>query len=77
MTVYELLSAYKPMLSALENNGYQMHNIRDVEIYEQYQRMTAPGDKGEYVFATIGDQYKVGRSTIYRILRKMKKTAKV
>lgn len=81
MTVFELLSAYRPMLNALATNGYPTHNIRDVElylqIYEEYKNLLAEKYKKEYIYATLCEKHKVGRTTIFRILKKMKKRAKV
>lgn len=77
MTVYELLTAYKPILRAMDLNGYQMHNIRDVEVYEEYTALSAQDGKKEYHIAVLADKYGLSRSTVYRILKKMRKQAKL
>lgn len=77
MTVYELLSAYKPILQALDTNGYQMRNVRDVEIYEEYLNLAKTGGKKDYHVALLADKYSMGKSTIWRILANMKKPAKL
>lgn len=77
MTVYELLTAYKPILRAMDLNGYQMHNIRDVEVYEEYVALSSQEGKKEYHIAVLADKYRLSRSTVYRILKKMRKPAKI
>lgn len=77
MTVYQLLQAYKPMLKTMSDNGYRMHDIRDVEIYEEYQRIISEGNKKTYAYAVLKERYNVGKTSIFYIIKKMEREARM
>lgn len=77
MTIYQLLQAYKPLMQAMDDNGYAMRGLRDVNVYGDYQRMIAEGGKKMYVWNAVKDKYGISDGTLFSIIKRMDTEASV
>lgn len=77
MTIYQLLQAYKPVMQAMDDNGYAMRGLRDVNVYEDYQRLLAQEPKKMYAWNAVKDKYGISDGTLFSIIKRMDTEASV
>jgi hypothetical protein len=77
MTIYQLLQAYKAVMQTMDDNGYSMRGLRDVNVYEDYQRLLAEGGKKTYAWNAIKDKYGISDGTLFSIIKRMDTEASV
>ncbi len=70
MTAYEFLETHKGTMEALLDLPVQASDVRYLELYKDYQRLTEEGHKKTYILQYLSDEYGVEERTIYRIIRK-------
>lgn len=74
MKLFEVVSLNREFLQRLNENGVRTEDYRYVEMYSEYERMIAAGEKYEYILAVLADRYGVSKSSIYRIVSRLKST---
>lgn len=77
MTIYQLLQAYKPVMQTMDDNGYSMRGLRDVNVYEDYQRLLQQEQKKMYAWNAVKDKYGISDGTLYNIIKRMDMEASV
>lgn len=77
MTIYQLLQAYKPVMQTMDDNGYFMRGLRDVNVYEEYHKMLAQGEKKMYVWNVVKNKYGISDGTLFNIIKRMDAEASV
>lgn len=77
MTIYQLLQAYKPVMQTMDDNGYSMRGLRDVNVYEEYKRLLAEGGKKTYAWNAVKDKYGISDGTLFSIIKRMDTEASV
>lgn len=70
MNVYEFLITHKGVMEQLQTLPVQPSDVRYLELYRDYQRLTNEGHKKTYVLQYLADEYDVDERTIYRIVKK-------
>ena len=77
MTIYQLLQAYKPVMQTMDDNGYSMRGLRDVNVYEDYQRLLNQEHKKTYAWNAVKDKYGISDGTLFSIIKRMDMEASV
>lgn len=77
MTAYEFLETHKGTMEALLDLPVQPSDVRYLELYKDYQRLTEEGHKKTYILQYLSDEYGVEERTIYRIIRKFSVVVKI
>lgn len=73
MTTYEILKTNKSLLEVIRNNGIDLKNLMNIEIYEEYLAMHAQKHKKIYIVGYLAEKYKVSERSVYYIIDRMKK----
>ena len=69
MTIYEILSFNKELLQRLLNAGIKTSDCLYVDLFNDYTRMRAAGDKTTYIVAVLSDKYALSERKVYGIIR--------
>lgn len=70
MNAYEFLATHKSVMEKLQTLPVQPSDVRYLELYKDYQRLTDEGHKKTYILQYLSDEYNVDERTIYRVVRK-------
>ena len=70
MNAYEFLKTHKGVMEQLQTLPVQPSDVRYLELYNDYQRLTNEGHKKTYILQYLSDEYNVDERTIYRIVKK-------
>lgn len=64
------------ILETLSDNGIRTSDYKYIEMFNDYERMLAAGEKVTFIVATLCEKYNTSESTAYRVLRRFKRTIK-
>ncbi|MCZ8373656.1 hypothetical protein O6P32_13210 [Phocaeicola sp. KGMB11183] len=70
MNAYEFLTTHKGVMEQLQTLPVQPSDVRYLELFKDYQRLTSEGHKKTYILQYLADEYNVDERTIYRIVKK-------
>lgn len=70
MNAYEFLKTHKGVMEQLQTLPVRPSDVRYLELYNDYQRLTNEGHKKTYILQYLSDEYNVDGRTIYRIVKK-------
>ena len=73
MTIYEILSFNKELLQRLFNAGIRTSDCLYVDLFDDYTRMRAAGEKTTYIVAVLSDKYALSERKVYGIIRYLSK----
>jgi hypothetical protein len=77
MTVYELMSMNKTLFSSMIDNKVDLCQVNNIELYNDYVRLTKEGHKKEYIVNYLGEVYGKSSRTVFRIIKAMRKQIKL
>lgn len=77
MKVVEILKLGREILQTLQKSCISIDDLRYLEMYEDYARMTRAGGKKSYIIATLVDTYHVSERQVYYIIKKFEKDCKI
>lgn len=70
MTLFEILYFNRELIKRLQNVGFKHDDCRYIELYNDYERMRADGDKVTYIVSCLSERYKVSERKIYSIVKR-------
>ena len=73
MTSYELLSSNRNLIEIISKNKIDLSNIRYLELFQEYTRLSKEGHKQEYIASYLSEVYGISSRSVFRIIRRMKK----
>lgn len=71
MTKYELIKASASVCKVLADNGISPSDYKFIGLVEEYHRLKAEGHKYAYITFYLAQQYGVGETTVYRIVKRL------
>lgn len=71
MTVYEILSLNKELLLRLDKLGIRTSDHIQVDIYNDFLKYKAQGDKVSYAVLMLSKKYSLSERSIYTIIKKL------
>lgn len=77
MRASELIKISTNLLKLLSKYDIKTEDVKYVDLYTDYEKMVSKGEKITYIVSFLSDKYKVSEATIYRIIRRFKKTVTV
>ena len=77
MTAYELMAANKGVLKLLSEVSVDIADLKYVDLYKEYMRLSKEGHKKTYIIQYLSDEYCVGQATVYRIIDKLSTEVKI
>ena len=72
MKVIEELNLNKELLKKFQQVGIRLDDVQYVDLYDEYKKMLANGDKVSYIIATLADKYEVSERKVYDLIRRFK-----
>lgn len=72
MKVIELLKLNRELLTVCRSAGIRLDDVRYIELYNDYTRLLADGEKITYIVAALSDKYGVCERTVYDLIRRLK-----
>lgn len=72
MTKYEALNMVQSSLRQLIANRVDIRNVRHLDMYRDYERLTREGHKNLYIVHYLSEQYNISVPSIYRIVKTMR-----
>lgn len=70
MTTFELLSINKNLLSLMSSASVDVNDVKYIEMYVEYKRLTGEGHKKTYIMQYLSEEYGVSERHIFRIVDK-------
>lgn len=70
MNAYEFLSTHRSVLEQLQTLPVSPADVRYIDLYRDYMRLTDEGHKKIYILQYLSDEYSVDERTIYRVIKK-------
>lgn len=71
MTKYEILKASASVCKVLADNGVSPSDYKFVSLVEEYNRLKGEGHKYAYIVFYLSQQYDIGETTVYRIIKRL------
>lgn len=72
MKVIEILKLNRELLNICRTVGIRMDDVRYIELYNDYNRLQADGEKTSYIVAALAEKYGVCERTVYDLIRRFK-----
>ena len=72
MKVIELLKLNRELLTICRSAGIRLDDVRYIELYNDYSRLLAEGEKITYIVAALSDKYGMCERTVYDLIRRLK-----
>lgn len=72
MKVIEILKLNRELLNICRTAGIRLDDVRYIELYNEYSRLLADGEKITYIVAALSDKYGVCERTVYDLIRRLK-----
>ena len=69
MKAYELLYINRNTLRIMSEMSLDASDIKYLEMYKDYTRLTAEGHKKAYIMQYLADEYSISERTIYRVIK--------
>lgn len=71
MIAFELLNINRGLLSCMKEAGLRLDDVGYVDMYSDFVRMKAEGDKVSYIVAVLADRYCVSERTVYQYVKRL------
>lgn len=68
----EILKLNRELLNICRTVGIRMDDVRYIELYNDYNRLLADGEKTSYIVAALAEKYGVCERTVYDLIRRFK-----
>lgn len=72
MKVIELLKLNRELLTICRATGVRLDDVRYIELYNDYARLLADGEKISYIVAMLSEKYNVCERKVYDLIRRFK-----
>lgn len=70
MTLFEILNFNKELINRLPKIGYRPDDYKYIDLYTDYERMLANGDKVTYIVSVLAEKYAVSERKVYEIRKR-------
>lgn len=70
MKIYELVSFNRELLEKIHTVGIRPDDYKYADLYAEYQRLLASGEKVTYIVATLAARYGISERQVYNLLGK-------
>lgn len=71
MKAYELLYINRNTLRIMSEMSLDASDIKYLEMYKDYTRLTAEGHKKTYIMQYLAGEYSISERTIYRVIDRL------
>ena len=72
MKVIEILNLNKELLKKFQTAGIRIDDVQYIDLYNEYRKMVADGEKVSYIVATLATKYDISERKVYDLIRRFK-----
>ena len=72
MTIIEILNLNKDLLKPFQKVGIRLDDVQYIDLYNEYRKMVADGEKVSYIVAALASKYDVSERKVYDLIRRFK-----
>ncbi len=69
MKVIELLNLNKDILMLCNKLGIRTNDVQYIDLYNDYCKFVATGDKKSYIIAVLAERYKISERKVYMLIK--------
>lgn len=73
MKTIDLLKLFREPYYLFVANGIQLDDIRFIDMYDNYVKMHADGEKVTYIVSLLAGKYNISERSVYKILSRLEK----
>lgn len=71
MKVFEILSVNRELLARLSAMGVRCRDCRYIDLYRDYLKFRADGNKMTYIVAALSEKYLVSERQVYAVINRL------
>lgn len=71
MKVIEILKLNKGLLKTYREVGIRLDDVRYIDLYNDYSRLLADGEKVSYIVAVLAGKYHVCERKVYALIKRL------
>lgn len=72
MTIFEVLNFNRELLDRLRSMGISLDDTQYIDLFADFSKMVADGDKVSYAVAVLADRYSVSERKVYSLIKRYK-----
>lgn len=72
MTIFEVLNFNRELLDRLRSMGVSLDDTRYIDLFADFSKMIADGNKVSYAVAVLADRYNVSERKVYSLIKRYK-----
>lgn len=73
MNIYEAIKINEKFLKLMSKYGIKANDYKYIELYEDYKKMKAGGDKVTYISSVMSNKYGMSERSVFRIISRFGK----
>lgn len=70
MTIFEILKFNRELLNRLRMSGIRLEDADYIDLFSDYNKMVASGDKVSYAVACLANNYRISERKVYMIIKR-------
>lgn len=70
MKIYEVLNFHRELLRRLYNSGVRLEDACYVDLYDDYSRRLAAGEKVSYIVVVLSEKYAISERKVYSLIKR-------
>lgn len=70
MTIFEILKFNRELIVRLRSSGIRLEDADYVDLFADFSKMIADGDKVSYAVAVLADRYRVSERKVYSLIHR-------
>lgn len=70
MKIFEILNSHRELLNRLYDSGVRLEDARYIDLYDDYSRMRAEGEKVSYIVVLLAEKYAVSERKVYSLIKR-------
>ena len=71
MTVFDILNLYQTPFKWMLERGIHLEDVNYIDLYKDYSRMIAEGEKVTYIVAVLAAKYRICERKVYILLKRL------
>lgn len=72
MKVIEILKLNRELLKICRDVGIRLDDVLYIELYNDYNKLLAEGEKVSYIVAVLAERYAVSERKVYDLLKRLR-----
>lgn len=68
----EILKLNRELLKICRDVGIRMDDVQYIELYNDYNRLLAAGEKVSYIVAVLAERYAVSERKVYALIKRLR-----